>query len=148
MAHFVISRPIAAPPDTVFDVITDHRAYPEYTPIRKTVLEREGAPEPDGVGAVRALHVAGPPLREEVVGYERPNRFVYKLLSGLPVRDHLGTVTISENGSGSLMRYEIDTTPTVPLVGAAVVGALKLGVGRIMTGVAGEAERRAATTAA
>jgi uncharacterized protein YndB with AHSA1/START domain len=145
MAHFVISRPIAAPPDTVFDVVTDHRRYSEYTPLRKVVLEREGTPEPDGTGAIRALHLAGPPIREEVLDFERPSRFTYTVISGLPVRDHLGTVTISENGSGSLMRYEIETTPTIPVVGFAVVGTLKLGVGRLMAGVAAEAERRAGT---
>jgi hypothetical protein len=143
VAHFVLSRPIAAPPNTVFDVVTDHRSYSDYTPLRKAVLEREGAPEPDGLGAIRALHLVGPPMREEVVGFERPNRFVYRLLSGLPVRDHVGTVTISGNGTGSLMRYEIETTPTVPLAGAAVVAAMKVAIGRLMGGVAAEAERRA-----
>lgn len=146
MAHFMISRPIAASPNTVFDVVTDHRRYPDYTPIRKVVLEREGAPEADGVGAIRALHVVGPPQREEVVDFERPSRFTYKLLSGLPVRDHVGTVTISGNGNGSLLRYEIDTTPTVPLAGFAVVGTLKVAVGRLMAGVAAEAERRASAS--
>jgi uncharacterized protein YndB with AHSA1/START domain len=49
-------RRTAAPPQTVFDVLTDHRGYAEYTPLRRVELEREGDPPPNGVGAIRVLH--------------------------------------------------------------------------------------------
>ena len=144
MAEFTLTRSIEAPPEVVFDTVTDHRRYPEYTPIRRAELEREGESEPNGLGAIRALHVAGPPMRERVVGFERPRLFVYELLSGLPVRDHVGTVSVEPDGSGSVMTYRIETTPTVPLVGFALVAGLRLGVGRLMAAVQGEAESRAA----
>ena len=63
---FVIDQIVAAPPETVFDVLTDHRAYPNFTPIRGAELDPEGSPDPNGVGAVRVLTVVGPPLRERV----------------------------------------------------------------------------------
>ena len=88
MASFRYVRQVAAPPEVVFDVLTDHRRYTEITPLRKAELEREGEPAPNGLGAIRVLSaLPGPPMREEVIGYERPSRFSYKLLSGLPVRD-------------------------------------------------------------
>ncbi|CAN5250995.1 hypothetical protein BH09ACT12_BH09ACT12_06890 [soil metagenome] len=31
--------------------------------------------------------------------FERPTRFVYRLVSGLPVRDHVGTVQAAEAGA-------------------------------------------------
>ena len=34
MANFTLTRAIAAPPEVVFDTITDHPSYPEFTPIR------------------------------------------------------------------------------------------------------------------
>ena len=68
------------------------------TPLRKSELEREGEPAPNGVGAIRVLTAVGPPLREEVLTYEEPSRFSYKLLSGLPVRDHVGTVELTPHG--------------------------------------------------
>ena len=52
--------------------------------MRKSVLEREGDPAPNGVGAIRVLSSVGPPLREEVIAYQPPTRFSYKLLSGAP----------------------------------------------------------------
>jgi uncharacterized protein YndB with AHSA1/START domain len=144
MASFRIVRHVAAPPETVFEVVTDHRRYAEITPLLKATLEREGVPTPDGVGAVRVLGAVGPPLREEVIAYQPPARFSYKLLSGLPVRDHVGTVELSPEGSGTRMVYAVRTVPTVPVAGAAVVALVKQGVKALIKGVANESERRAA----
>lgn len=144
MASFTIVREIAAPAETIFEVLVDHRAYSSITPLRRSELEREGEPAPNGAGAIRVLGAVGPPLREEVLTYEEPNRFSYKLLSGLPVRDHVGTVELTAHEGGTRMTYAVRTMPTVPLVGAAVVGMVKLGVKQLIDGVSAEAERRAA----
>jgi uncharacterized protein YndB with AHSA1/START domain len=144
MASFKYVRQVAAPPEIVFDVLTDHRRYPEITPLRKAELEREGEPEPDGVGAIRVLTVAGPPMREEVLAYERPHRFAYKMLSGLPVRDHVGTVEMQPSGSGTEVTYAVKTTPTIPLAGPVLMAVLKKAIKDLLGGVAKESERRAA----
>src|ERR1700712_3468656 len=125
MASFTFVRHVAAPPETVFDVLTDHRLYARITPLRKSVLEREGEPAPNGAGAIRVLGAVGPPLREEVIAYQPPSRFAYKLLSGAPVRDHVGTVELSPEGEGTRMVYAVRTVPTVPLIGAAVLAVTK-----------------------
>ena len=148
MADFTLTRRIAAAPDVVFDTITDHRRYSDYTPIRRAELEREGDEEPNGKGAIRALHLAGPPMRERVVAFERPHLFTYELLSGLPVRDHVGTVTLDARDGGTLMTYRIETTPTIPLSGPVVVGGMKVAIGRLMAAVAKEAESRPASAPA
>ena len=114
------------------------------TGLRKSVLEREGEPAPDGVGSIRVLTLAGPPMREETIVYERPSRFSYKVLSGLPVRDHVGTASLEPRGSGTRITYAVHTTPTVPVAGGVVVGAIKLAIGQLLNGVAAEAERRGA----
>jgi uncharacterized protein YndB with AHSA1/START domain len=144
MASFTFERQVAAPPQTVFEVLTDHRRYREITPLRKSVLEREGEPAPNGVGSIRVLSAVGPPLREETIAYEEPRRFSYTLLSGLPVRDHVGTVELRPHGEGTAVVYAVRTTPTLPLVGGAVVAAVKLGVKQLLDGITKESERRAA----
>jgi uncharacterized protein YndB with AHSA1/START domain len=144
MASFKYVRQVAAPPEVVFDVLTDHRRYPEITSLRKAELEREGEPEPNGVGAIRVLTVAGPPMREEVLTYERPCRFSYKILSGLPVRDHVGTVELQPSGGGTEVTYAVKTTPTLPLGGSAFMLVLKKAIRDLLGGVAKESERRAA----
>ncbi len=144
MASFTFQRQVAASPETVFEVLTDHRRYSEITPLRKSELEREGEPAPNGVGSVRVLSTVGPPLREETIAYEPPSRFSYKLLSGAPLRDHVGTVELTARDGGTWCVYAVRTTPTLPLVGAAAVAVAKFGVKRLFDGIAKESERRAA----
>lgn len=144
MASFTYERQVAAPPQTVWRVLTDHARYAEITPMRRSALEREGEPAPNGVGAIRVLSSVGPPLREEVIGFEEPERFSYKLLSGAPVRDHVGTVELSASEGGTRMVYAVRTHPTLPVVGAAVVGTTKLAIKALIKGISAEAERQAA----
>ena len=144
MASFKYVRQVAAPPETVFDVLTDHRRYAEITSLRKAELEREGEPAPNGVGAIRVLTVAGPPMREEVLTYERPYRFAYKILSGLPVRDHVGTVEMQPSDGGTEVTYAVKTTPTLPLGGPVFMLILKKAIRDLIGGVAKESESRAA----
>ena len=145
MASFTLTREVNAPPETIFDVLTDHRRYAELTPLRKSELEREGDPAPNGVGSIRVLTAVGPPIREETIVYERPSRFSYKVLSGLPVRDHVGTVSLEPDGDGrTKITYALRTTPTVPIAGGVVVGVVKQGVKQLLNGVSAEAERRVA----
>jgi uncharacterized protein YndB with AHSA1/START domain len=143
VASFTFVREVDAPPETVFEVLTDHRRYAEITPMRKSELEREGDPAPNGVGAIRVLTAIGPPLREETIVYEEPSRFSYKLLSGAPLRDHVGTVELTPQDGGTKVTYAVRTTPTVPLVGAAVVAVARLGVKQLVDGIVAESERRA-----
>ena len=147
MASFTLEREVAASPEVVFDVLTDHRAYADITPMRKSELEREGEPAPNGVGAIRVLRSVGPPLREEVIGFERPGRFSYRMISGAPVRDHVGTVSLEPGGAGTKVTYAVRTTPTVPVAGGAVVAVAKLGIKQLLNGVAAESERRATASA-
>ena len=144
MASFTLTREIAAPPETVFEVLTDHRRYAEMTQLRRSELEREGVPAPNGVGAIRKLTAVGPPMREEVIAFEAPSRFSYTVLSGLPVRDHVGTVELAADGGGTRMVYAVRTQPTLPLVGGVVVAVIRQAIKGLIDGVAKESEHRAA----
>lgn len=143
MARFTITRTADAPAELVFDVLTDHRGYAAITPVRRAELEREGSPEPNGVGAIRKLHAVGPPLREEVLTYDRPHEYTYRLLSGAPVRDHVGTVTLTPYGEGTLVSYTIETYPTLPIPDFALLAVVKPTIKMLLNGCVDEAERRA-----
>ena len=144
MPSFTIEKTTSAPPQACFDVITDHRAYPDFSSVRKVELEREGEPPPNGLGAVRVMTAVGPKIREEVVAYEPPSKFAYTVLSGLPVRDHVGTVTIAPEGEGSRVTYAMETTPTIRLISPVIVAIIKQAVSSLLKGAIKEAERRAA----
>ena len=140
MPTFTLEKAIAAPPSTVFEVLADHRGYSAISRVRSSTLEREGNPAPNGVGAIRALKTFGPPLREEIVEYVPGERLVYRLLSGAPLRNHVGTVTLTERTDGTHVSYRIDTTPIIPVI---VMPFVKTAVRQLFDGVAKEAESRA-----
>ena len=149
VASFTLREFVNAPIDVVFDVLTDHRAYSEITPLRSSTLEREGDPAPNGVGAIRRLSAIGPPIREEVTEYLRPSRFAYRMLSGAPTRDHVGTVDLVERSGGTLVTYMVETYPTLPSVLAPAMVAVTryVMVGPLFKALAKRAEQRGATTA-
>lgn len=143
MASFALHAMVAAPIDVVFDVLTDHRGYSKLTPLRSSTLEREGQPDPNGVGAVRVLGLAGPPIREEVTEFERPTRFSYRLLSGAPVRTHGGTVELAPRGGQTELIWRVESTPKLPVPDVAWAALVRPVINQLLKRVVKEAERRA-----
>src|SRR5258706_473536 len=142
-AFFLLVGGVGAPLGVLFDGRRDPCGSAEITGLQKSEREREGEPAPNGVGAFRVLSAAAPPIREEVVIYERPSRFSYKVLSGLPLRDHLGTVSLEPSDGGTKVTYALKAIPTVPFAGRVVMLALERAVTELLNGVVSEAERRA-----
>ena len=147
MASFTLEADVKAPPEVVFDVLADHRGYASISRLRKSELEREGEPDPNGVGAIRKLTAVGPPLREEIVEYVPAQRLAYRLLSGAPLRDHLGTVELTPAATGTHVTYRVETTPTLPVGKGLTVGITKWSVRGLLDGIARESERRASAPA-
>jgi uncharacterized protein YndB with AHSA1/START domain len=145
MPSFTLTSRIDAPIDVVFDVLTDHRGYSRFSPLfRSVTLEREGDPAPNGLGALRAFHSVGPPIREEVTEYVAPTRFAYRMLSGAPVRDHTGLVELSAQGNATLMTYRVESFPRLPgVLGSGVMAFMRMAIGQIAGGVRKTAEQRA-----
>jgi len=143
MIEFTLTRTTTASAEAVFDRLTDHASYASMTPLRSSVLEREGVPAPNGVGARRRLGLVGPPMVEEVVSYERPGLFAYRLVSGLPVRDHVGTVSLTATlDGGTRVEYHVVSTPRlrIPGIGVVLGLVLKQAISGLLDGVVKAAE--------
>lgn len=55
MIEFTLTRTTTASIDIVFDTMTDHRQLADYVwMFRRSTLDREGRPAPNGVGAISA----------------------------------------------------------------------------------------------
>ena len=147
MAKLTISHHIAAPPEAVFDTLTDASRYPDFTPIRRVEMEAEGEGAPDGVGAIRALYLLGPPVREHVLAHERPVRFEFEVLSGAPVGSYRGWQTFEPEGAGTRVIYAIEVEPRIPGTGIAAVAAVRGAVELLMRLADREARGRAAASA-
>jgi uncharacterized protein YndB with AHSA1/START domain len=140
VARFELERTIPAPLDAVWELVTDHRGIGDWGPARKSTLEREGDPAPNGLGAIRKISAIGPAIREEVVLFEPPSRFAYTLLSGAPVRDYRADVELAPDGEGTRVRWTVSCRPLVPGIQLILRGA----VTALLASIAREAKRRQA----
>jgi uncharacterized protein YndB with AHSA1/START domain len=112
---------VAAPIEVVWDTLTDHVGMMGWAPGGITVtMDRPGATEANGVGAVRRIATPGPgpDIVEEVVTYEPPHVMGYKALSGTPFPGYAGEVRLTPAGDGTRIDYTISSTASFPLVKA------------------------------
>lgn len=89
-----------APRARLFGLLADPASWPAWSPLDRVEIEREGEPPPDGVGAIRVntrWRVVG---RDEVTELVEGERFGYRSLSGLPVRDYRAAVELGDAGAG------------------------------------------------
>jgi hypothetical protein len=117
----------AAPVEVVWDLVATAARWVEWSFVTRAVLEHEGSPGPDGVGALRRLTVAGLGSREAVVACEPPHRLGYTIVSGFPVRNHRADVVLEPSGpdggatpgTGTVVRWCATFDPAVPGTGRA-----------------------------
>lgn len=141
---FVYEGTARADREAVWEVLTDYPGYADFTPARNVVVEKQGSPQPNGVGAERAIHAVGPVVRERIVVFEPPERFAYELFSGAPLRNHRGEVTLTEApGGGTHVRYSVHTEPAIPVAGHLATAIARQAVKQIFNGLIKESERRA-----
>ena len=94
-----------APPEVVWPLLGEARRWREWSFLTSTGLERDGSPEPDGIGAVRRFTRFGVGSREEVVAWDPPRHLAYRILSGFPVRDYRSDVTLEPAGAGTRIEW-------------------------------------------
>ena len=139
--EFTLTRTTTAPIETVFDSLTNHRGIADYVwAVRRSTLDREGVPAPNGVGAIRRIEAVGPTIVEEIIDYQRPTRYAYKMLSGAPVRDHVGTVELREAGAGTEVSWHLRSTSKIPGLNRPLSLLLKRVIGELLKGAVKAAE--------
>ena len=144
MIDFTLTRSSTSSIGTVFDAMTDHRGVAGYMWwCRRSTLDREGTPAPNGVGAVRRLASIGTTFVEEIVDYERPTRWAYTVLSGAPVRDHLGTIELRGVDTGTEVSWHLRATLKIPGIDRLMLPGFKMFIDGLLKGGIGAAERRA-----
>jgi uncharacterized protein YndB with AHSA1/START domain len=143
MIEFTLTRTSKASIETVFDAMTDHGGIADYVwACRRSTLDREGTPAPNGVGAIRRLVVVGPPFVEEIIEYQRPSRYAYKMLSGAPTRDHVGTIELREAGTGTAVSWHLRSTLKIPGIDRLMVPVFKKVIDELLKGGITAAEGR------
>jgi uncharacterized protein YndB with AHSA1/START domain len=139
MQHIEVTRRFAAPPQAVWDVYTDHAGWRDWAGIGPSELVREGSPQRNGVGAVRALGSRPARALEEVLEFEPPKRMTYRLVGGVPLlRDHLGEVRFEPDGDGTRVVWRCRFESRIPGLGGVLRGFVTRMFRRALDGLARE----------
>lgn len=146
MQTFSSSTPVTAPPEIVWEVMTDHQLYSRWSPSSRVDIEVEGSPDRNGVGAVRAFRTGPVSTREEVTAFDPPHRMAYRALGmPLPVRNYRSEMVLvgREDGKSCDLHWDSWFETVIPLTGGIMRQFLASVVAKFAAGIAEEAESRA-----
>lgn len=127
-----VTRHAQAPPATVWRWLADAASWSSWTRLTRTRLERNGAPTPDGVGAIRHFGRAGGASREEVVVFEPPHHLAYVLLSGLPIKNYRADVTLTAEAGGTRIDWHGEFDQRYP----GTAGLMRVFIRTVLTDIA------------
>lgn len=131
MNHVEVARVFSHPLERVFRRYTDHAGWSEWAGMGGVRLVKEGAPERDGVGAVRVFSLAPTGLREEVTLFDPPTRMEYRISEGgFPLAEHRGEVLFTPQGTATRVTWRISFASRIPGTGKL----LALGLGALFRG--------------
>jgi hypothetical protein len=131
----------AAAPDTVWSVLADTTAWPSWTGFDAVEVERPGEAAPHGIGAIHRFRTKMLVTREEVLAFDAPTRYEYRLLSGLPLRDYHAEVVLTPERGGTTIVWRSRFLPGIPGSGPLARRFVRAIITRMTTALAREAER-------
>ncbi|MEV6140453.1 SRPBCC family protein [Nocardia sp. NPDC051990] len=114
MVSSTVDAMIAAPRDVVYKFFTERDRINPYIPVDFT-LKTPGSPTPSGVGAQYFIGKAGVGIVEETTRLVPGELMEYKIIKGAPVKRHVGTITFTDAGNGTLLSYTMESEPSLPI---------------------------------
>ncbi|MHB8438740.1 MAG: SRPBCC family protein [Acidimicrobiales bacterium] len=114
MAGYRFRFTLPATPEEVWPLIGEAARWKDWTLLSETKLVREGAPVPDGVGALRRFAVAGVGSLEEVVAWEPPRHLGYVGVKGIPAKHYRADVCLEAVPEGTEVTWSGELTPLFP----------------------------------
>ncbi len=131
MRTIAVRRTLAISPEQAFDVLADHAGYAKFAGIQRAALIRPGAPEPNGVGALRKLSTGPIWFVEEITAFERPRWIEYRIVeSPVPIAHERGRITFTPVARGVEVVWTSTFQIALPLIGriATAVAARPMSV--------------------
>jgi uncharacterized protein YndB with AHSA1/START domain len=134
--HVQVEHEFAKPPERIFAYLSEHENLAAVFGAKVTRL-RDGERERNGVGSMRKLQIGPlPPFEETVTEFVVPERIVYKITKGSPLRGHLGVMTFAATPSGGTsFIYDIRIASPIPGIAPLVRAALTRSITQALPGV-------------
>ena len=127
MSQVVIESDFSAPPEKVFQALSDNERMGSWLGARITVpIPVEGG----AVGTVRRIHAGLIHIDEKILEHQPPHRIVYRIINRVPaVRDHRGEIRIVPGAAGgSTVRWSIYLDSPLPGVAALITRVLRVAI--------------------
>ncbi|HUA75064.1 MAG TPA: SRPBCC family protein [Solirubrobacteraceae bacterium] len=134
--HVHVEHEFVKPPERIFAHLAEHENLAGVFGAKVTRL-RDGEGERNGVGSVRELKVGpAPPFEETVNEFVVPQRIVYRITKGSPLRGHVGVMTFEPTASGGTrFVYDIRIASAIPGVAPLVHASLTRSIRRSLATV-------------
>lgn len=133
MPYAVAETHVDAAPQAVWERISDIAGMESWSRLPVRIQ----TPGPVGVGTSRRLRMFGSWVTEEIVAWDPPRGYAYRLSGGAPLSDHHGEIIIKADGHGSRVRWAVRFRSRLPLAGPLIAAALQRRIGRALTGLPG-----------
>jgi catechol 2,3-dioxygenase-like lactoylglutathione lyase family enzyme len=123
---------VEAPTEAAWAVISDHEGMSAWTPIKSVRRIAEGAPERDGRGSERVLSAPFGGIVEQVVDFEPPRLYRYRVAKGSPFVCHQGEIRLTPRGERTELTWTIRFRPKVPGTGRLLAAGFSRVLDHIM----------------
>ncbi len=126
MFELFVQASFRATPDVVFSVVSNHERFLRNHGIDRCTLTTEGADDRNGLGAVREVHAGPLVFVEEVVRFEPPVRYDYRIHRGtmlgrtVPMEHELGWLEVIDCGDHVEVDWRSRFRIDLPVVGRTV----------------------------
>lgn len=134
MASSTVDAVIAAPRETVYKFFVERDGINPYLPVVNFTLKKPGATAATDVGAQYLIGVKGVGFVEETTELVPGEKLEYKIIKGVPVKRHVGTVTFRDTDGGTLVSYTMESEPSLPLPGKALELGLRTLINQFLKG--------------
>ena len=122
MTTFTITRKLDLPSEKVWTIVSDFTSAPGHA--IKIEVEEKGNSE-NGIGAIRFINIKGAKARERLESVDAPNSITYRMLSGAPVEEYLGTVNVVPRDGATLVNWDVKMIPKIPGSGWLIADVIK-----------------------
>lgn len=99
---------LKASPEEVFEYISSAESLPLWMPGLESVTYDHSNSVLAGTlneGSQRTMMFGAQEETETVVQFEHPNVIAYKIIEGVPLKNHVATMTINSDGGGSILTW-------------------------------------------
>ncbi len=133
MGTFTITRELNLPAEKVWASVSDFNRAP--SPAIIIEVEKEGDSESNSIGAIRIITIGRAKARERLESVDAPNSITYRMLSGAPVKEYVGTIEIKAQNDSTILNWYVKLTPKIPGIGWIVEIVIKKAINRFIDAI-------------